>query len=223
MTAAQSAAMGRWYDGTTVTQVASVCGDVYKLYSDNVSVNSGTGVSSLQADTTKLQADVAIALGNPPPVAADAVIWKRVLTRIQQRGGRAHQLGARGGRTQREERGMGLDSPCRRDTARWPQREHLTADQKKRSTSRADLRCSASLSRDVTNLANDRHDGEVQDDDGDGAGGISPRVIADPGQQSPPASRSGPEQVHASRPSPLFISRPEAAADDYRVTGARCH
>jgi hypothetical protein len=71
--------MRRWYSGTTVTQVANICGDVYKLYSDNVSVNSGTGVSSLQADTVRLQTDVATALGNPPPVRADAVIWIRVL------------------------------------------------------------------------------------------------------------------------------------------------
>ena len=79
MTAAQTAAMSRWYSGATVVQAANVCGDVYRVYSDNVAVNSGTGSSSLEGDITTLQTDVAAALSNPPPVAADAVIWKRVL------------------------------------------------------------------------------------------------------------------------------------------------
>ena len=79
MTAAQTAAMNRWHSGATVVQAANVCGDVYRVYSDNVAVNSGTGSSSLEGDITKLQTDVATALGNPPPDATDAVIWKRVL------------------------------------------------------------------------------------------------------------------------------------------------
>jgi hypothetical protein len=79
MTAAQTAAMNRWYSGATVVQAANVCGDVSRVYSDNVAVNSGSGSSSLEGDITKLQTDVATALGDPPPVAADAVIWKRVL------------------------------------------------------------------------------------------------------------------------------------------------
>jgi hypothetical protein len=36
--------MSRWYSGTTVTQVANICGDVYKLYSDNVSGQLGNSV-----------------------------------------------------------------------------------------------------------------------------------------------------------------------------------
>jgi hypothetical protein len=80
MTAVQSAAMRSWYSGATVSQVANVCGDVNRLYLDNVAVNSGSGSSSLETDITTLQADIATALANPPPVAADAVIWKRVLT-----------------------------------------------------------------------------------------------------------------------------------------------
>ena len=71
--------MNRWYRGTTVVQAANVCGDVYRVHFDNVAVNSGSGSSSLEGDITKLQADVATALSNPPPVAADAVIWKTVL------------------------------------------------------------------------------------------------------------------------------------------------
>ena len=77
--AAQTAAMNRWCRGTTVVQAANVCGDVYQVYFDNVKVNSGSGSSSLEGDITKLQTDVATALSNPPPVAADARIWKRVL------------------------------------------------------------------------------------------------------------------------------------------------
>jgi len=77
--AAQTAAMNRWYSGATVVQAANVCGDVYRVDSDNVAVNSGSGSSSLEGDITTLQTDVAAALSNPPPVAADAVIWKRVL------------------------------------------------------------------------------------------------------------------------------------------------
>jgi hypothetical protein len=87
MTATQKAAMTRWYSGVTVTDAANVCGDVSRVYSDNVAVNSGTGSSSLQGDITKLQADAATALGNPPPVAADAVIWKRVLTEYSDAAG----------------------------------------------------------------------------------------------------------------------------------------
>jgi hypothetical protein len=79
MTAAKTASMNRWYSGATVVQAANVCGDVYRVYSDNVAVNSGSGSSSLEADITSLQTDVATALGNPPPVAADAAIWKTVL------------------------------------------------------------------------------------------------------------------------------------------------
>ena len=71
--------MNRWYSGTTVVQAANVCGDVYQVYFDNVKVNSGSGSSSLEGDITKLQTDVATALSNPPPVAADVRIWKRVL------------------------------------------------------------------------------------------------------------------------------------------------
>jgi hypothetical protein len=93
MGAAQSAAMRRWYSGMTVTQVANICGDVYKVYSDNVSINSGTPSSSLQADITGLQSDVATALGNPPPVAADAVIWKRVLTAYSNAAGESTNSG----------------------------------------------------------------------------------------------------------------------------------
>lgn len=80
MAAAQSEAMRRWYSGATVNQVANVCADVYRVYFDNVAVNSGSGSSSLETDITRLQADITTALGNPPPVAPDAVIWKRVLT-----------------------------------------------------------------------------------------------------------------------------------------------
>jgi hypothetical protein len=71
--------MNAWYSGATVNQVANVCGDVSRVYSDNNAINSGTGSSNLQGDITKLQTDVATALGNPPPVHRDAVIWKRVL------------------------------------------------------------------------------------------------------------------------------------------------
>jgi hypothetical protein len=79
LTAAQAAAMNAWYSGATVTQVANVCGDVFRVYSDNNAINSGTGSPNLQGDITKLQTDVATALGNPPPVVRDAAIWKRVL------------------------------------------------------------------------------------------------------------------------------------------------
>jgi hypothetical protein len=71
--------MNAWYSGATVTQAASVCGDVSRVDSDDNAVNSGTGSASLQGDITRLQTDVATALGNPPPVHRDAVIWKRVL------------------------------------------------------------------------------------------------------------------------------------------------
>lgn len=71
--------MNAWYSGATVTQAANVCGDVYRVYSDNVAINSGTGSSNLQGDITKLQTDIAAALSNPPPVARDAAIWERVL------------------------------------------------------------------------------------------------------------------------------------------------
>jgi hypothetical protein len=80
LTAAQAAAMNAWYSGATVTRVANVCGDVYRVYMDNVAINSGTGSSNLQGDITRLQTDVAAALSNPPPVARDAAIWKRVLS-----------------------------------------------------------------------------------------------------------------------------------------------
>jgi hypothetical protein len=79
MTAAQRAAMNRWYDGATVVDAANVCGAVYRVYMDIVAVSSGTGSSSLEGDITSLQTAVAAALSRPPPVAADAVIWKRVL------------------------------------------------------------------------------------------------------------------------------------------------
>jgi uncharacterized protein YceK len=79
LTAGQAAAMNAWYSGATVTQAANVCGDVYRVYSDNVAINSGTGSSNLQGDITKLQTDIAAALSNPPPVARNAAIWERVL------------------------------------------------------------------------------------------------------------------------------------------------
>jgi hypothetical protein len=79
LTAAQSAAMNNWYTGETVAHAANVCGDVNRLFLDDASVNSGTGVSSLQADITSLQDDVATALADPPPVERDARIWRRVL------------------------------------------------------------------------------------------------------------------------------------------------
>ena len=72
--------MRRWYSGATVNQLANVCGDVNRVFLNNVAVNTGSGSSSLAADIIRLQEDIATALGNPPPVAADAVIWKRVLT-----------------------------------------------------------------------------------------------------------------------------------------------
>jgi hypothetical protein len=77
--AASMKSMSKWYSGATVVQAANVCGDVYRVYMDNVAVNSGTGSSSLDGDITKLQTAVAAALANPPPVAADALIWRRVL------------------------------------------------------------------------------------------------------------------------------------------------
>jgi hypothetical protein len=55
MTAAQAAAMTRWYSGETVVQSANVCGDVFRVYFDNVAVNEGTGSSSLASDITTLQ------------------------------------------------------------------------------------------------------------------------------------------------------------------------
>ncbi len=85
--------MLRWYLGKTEVQVGNICGDVYKVYSDNVSINSGTPSSSLQGDITRLQSDVAAALGNPPPVAADAVIWKRVLTAYSNSAGEPTNAG----------------------------------------------------------------------------------------------------------------------------------
>jgi len=77
--AKMTAAMSRWYSGATVTQAANVCGDVYRVYSDNVAVNSGSGSSSLEPDITRLQGDIAAALSTPPPDAHDAAIWKRIL------------------------------------------------------------------------------------------------------------------------------------------------
>jgi hypothetical protein len=79
MTAAQTATMNRWYSGGTVTQVANVCADVNQVWSDNVQVSSGTGSSRLTGDITKLQTDIGAALSDPPPVAADAAIWKGIL------------------------------------------------------------------------------------------------------------------------------------------------
>jgi hypothetical protein len=79
LAAPQAAAMNAWYSGATVTQAPNVCRDVYRIYFDNVAINSGAGSSSLQGDITKLQANVAAALSNPPPVARDAAVWKRVL------------------------------------------------------------------------------------------------------------------------------------------------
>jgi hypothetical protein len=52
LTAEQTAAMNTWYSGATVVQVGNVSGDVYRIYSDNVAINSGTGSSSLQGDIT---------------------------------------------------------------------------------------------------------------------------------------------------------------------------
>jgi len=71
--------MRSWYTGQTVTETANVCGDVSQLFMAGNQVSSGTGSSSLESDITRLQDDVAIAIGNPPPVAADARIWHRVL------------------------------------------------------------------------------------------------------------------------------------------------
>ena len=70
--------MNRWYSGTTVVQAANVCGDVYRVYSDNVKVTRKRIVKPGRRHH-KLQTDVATALSNPPPVAADVRIWKRVL------------------------------------------------------------------------------------------------------------------------------------------------
>jgi hypothetical protein len=78
-TAAQQAAMRSWYSGRIVAAAASVCGDVAQLAAADDQVNSGSGSSSLQGDITRLQDDVATALANPPPVRADARIWRRVL------------------------------------------------------------------------------------------------------------------------------------------------
>lgn len=80
MTAAHKAAMNKWYSGATVIQVAHVCGDVSQVFSDDDAVSAGRGSSSLETDITRLHKDVATALDNPPPVAADAVIWKRILS-----------------------------------------------------------------------------------------------------------------------------------------------
>jgi hypothetical protein len=79
LTTTQTAAMNGWYSGATAVDVANVCGDVYRVYSDDNAINSGTGSSSLQDDITSLQKNVATALGNPPPVARDAAIWEKVL------------------------------------------------------------------------------------------------------------------------------------------------
>ena len=93
LTAAQAAAMNRWYSGATVIQAANVCGDVNEVWYDNVQVNSGTGSSRLTGDITRLQTDIATALGNPPPVAADARIWKRVLNAYSNAAGSGTNAG----------------------------------------------------------------------------------------------------------------------------------
>lgn len=85
--------MNAWYSGATVVQAANVCGAVNRVYSDNVAINSGTGSSSLQGDITKLQTDVATALGNPPPVARDRAIWKKVLNAYSNAAGDAANAG----------------------------------------------------------------------------------------------------------------------------------
>jgi hypothetical protein len=66
-------------NGATVVDAANVCGAVYRVYMNIVAVSSETGSSSLEGDITSLQTAVAAALSRPPPVAADAVIWKLVL------------------------------------------------------------------------------------------------------------------------------------------------
>jgi hypothetical protein len=71
--------MSNWYDGKTLIQVATVCGDVAALDNDDIEVSEGTGVSALASDTVALESEAEAALGNPPPVAADAVIWREVL------------------------------------------------------------------------------------------------------------------------------------------------
>jgi hypothetical protein len=93
MTAAQKTAMNKWYSGPAVTDAANVCGDVSRVYSDNVAVNEGTGSSSLAGDVTTLQTAVAAAEGNPPPVPADAVIWRRVLIEYSEAAGGPTNLG----------------------------------------------------------------------------------------------------------------------------------
>jgi hypothetical protein len=93
LAAAQAARMNAWYSGATVSQAANVCGAVYRVYADDNAVNSGTGSSNLQGDITSLQTDVATALGNPPPVHRDAVIWKRVLNAYDNAAGDATSAG----------------------------------------------------------------------------------------------------------------------------------
>jgi hypothetical protein len=70
--------MNAWYSGATVVQVANVCGDVGQIQSAIGDANPGTPPNWGNA-FAQLPADVTTALGNPPPVHRDAVIWKRVL------------------------------------------------------------------------------------------------------------------------------------------------
>jgi hypothetical protein len=85
--------MNAWYSGATVTQVANVCVDVYRVYIDNVAINSGTGSSNLHGNLSTLHTDVATALSNPPPVARDAAIWKTVLNAYSKAAGGSTNAG----------------------------------------------------------------------------------------------------------------------------------
>jgi hypothetical protein len=93
MTAPQAAAMNRWYSGATVIQLANVCADVNEVWSDTVQINSGTGSSRLNGDIIRLQTDIATALSNPPPVAADAAIWKKILNAYSNAAGSGTNAG----------------------------------------------------------------------------------------------------------------------------------
>jgi hypothetical protein len=85
--------MNRWYSGQTVVEAANVCGDVSQLFAADDQVNSGTGSSSLQSDITSLQTAVATALAVPPPVRADARIWRRILNAYSNAAGDATSSG----------------------------------------------------------------------------------------------------------------------------------
>ena len=106
--------MDAWYSGATVTHAANVCGDVSRVYSDNNAVNSGTGSSNLQGDITKLQTDVTVAVGNPPPVARDAAIWKRVLNAYSSVAGDPTNAGLVAAVRSADTRRVGIDTTLRR-------------------------------------------------------------------------------------------------------------